>query len=182
MDAGGTRFLGETGDVLFDFAAGDHHEVGQLVDDHDDIGKVAVLQGIAVIDNKGDRIDGILVLFALLDNLFQLFDNFGVGERTKLLLLEQFSGQFLVVRIDIAHALVGEELVAALHLVYRPFQRQRGLLRLGYDRQQQVRNPFVHGELQHLGVDHDHAHILGGGGVEQGEDHRVDRDRFAGAG
>ena len=38
VNAGGARFLGQTGDELLDFFAGDHHQVGEFVDDDHDVG------------------------------------------------------------------------------------------------------------------------------------------------
>ena len=39
MDAGGARHLREALDRAFDVLAGDHHQVGHLVDDDDDVGQ-----------------------------------------------------------------------------------------------------------------------------------------------
>ena len=39
MDADGARHLRQPRDRLFDLVAGDHHQVGQLVDDDDDVGQ-----------------------------------------------------------------------------------------------------------------------------------------------
>ena len=77
---------------------------------------------------------------------------------------------------------VGSELVAALHLLDGPAQREVRLLRIGDHRQQQVRDALVDRELEHLRVDHDHPDVLGRRVVEQRGDHRVDRDRLARAG
>lgn len=38
VDAGGAGELRETGDVRLDLGGGDHHEVGEFVDDRDDVG------------------------------------------------------------------------------------------------------------------------------------------------
>jgi hypothetical protein len=39
VDAGGAGHLGEALDRALDLLAGDHHQVGHLVDDHDDVGQ-----------------------------------------------------------------------------------------------------------------------------------------------
>ena len=45
-----------------------------------------------------------------------------------------------------------------------------------------MRNALVHRQLEHLRIDQDQAHLARLGLVEQRQDHRVDRDRLAGAG
>ena len=84
-----------------------------------------------------------------------------------------------VVAGDVAHAGLGQELVPPLHLVDRPAQRQVRLLGIGHHRQQQVRDPLVDRQLQHLGVDHDEADLFGRRVVEDAGDHPVDRHRLA---
>ena len=37
MNAGGASELGEMGNTSLDFGLGDHHEIGQLVDEADDV-------------------------------------------------------------------------------------------------------------------------------------------------
>ena len=39
MDTGGSRELGKPGDAGFDLGRCDHHEVGELVDDRDNVGQ-----------------------------------------------------------------------------------------------------------------------------------------------
>ena len=74
------------------------------------------------------------------------------------------------------------ELVAPLHLGHAPAQGVGRLLHVGDHRRQQVRNALVHRKLQHLRIDHDHAHVLGRRLVDQAQHHGIDADRFAGAG
>ena len=87
-----------------------------------------------------------------------------------------------VVLLDVADAFGRERLVALLHLADGPAQRVRRLLRIDDDRRQQVRDVFVHPELEPLGVDHDQPHVVGRRAVEDAREHRVDADRLAGAG
>ena len=87
-----------------------------------------------------------------------------------------------VVLLDVADAFRRERLVALFHLANRPAQRVRGLLRIDHDRRQEMGNVLVHSELQALGVDHDQPHIVRRRAVEDAGQHRVDADRFAGAG
>ena len=87
-----------------------------------------------------------------------------------------------VVAVDVAHAELGHFLVALFHLAHGPFQRDHRLLRIGDDRREQMRNAVIDGELEHLGIDHDQAALVGLEAVDQAQDHGVDGDRFAGAG
>ena len=90
--------------------------------------------------------------------------------------------QLLVVGVDVAHPFAGHETVAPSHFLDRPFKRQGRLLGVGDHRQEQMGNPLVDGELEHLRIDHDDPYVAGSGRIEEGEDHGVDGDRFAGTG
>ena len=52
MDAGRARHLGEALDRAFDVLAGDHHQVGHLVDDDDDIGHRRQVHRLALLDRR----------------------------------------------------------------------------------------------------------------------------------
>ena len=91
-------------------------------------------------------------------------------------------GDLLVVADEVAHAELAHQLVAPLHLADAPVERVGGLLHVGDDRAQQVRDAFVDAHLEHLRVDQDQAHVARLGLVEQLQDHRVDADRLARAG
>ena len=84
--------------------------------------------------------------------------------------------------VDVPRAGVGEQLVAALHLVDRPAQRVRGLLHVGDDRQQHVRDAVERRELDHLRVDHQQAQLFGRALEQQRREHDVEADALAGAG
>ena len=101
--------------------------------------------------------------------------------RERLLLLDALA-HFLVVAGEVAHRDRRHELVAPLHLGHAPVERARGLPHVGDHRRQQVRDALVHRELEHLGIDHDHAHFGRCRLVEHRQDHRVDRHRLARAG
>jgi hypothetical protein len=66
----------------------------------------------------------------------------------------------------------GERLVALLHLADGPPQRVGGLLRDRRRRREQVRDLLVHPELEPLGVDHDHPHVVRRRAVEDARQHR----------
>src|ERR1019366_58970 len=91
-------------------------------------------------------------------------------------------GQRVVVAVDIAHAQLAHPEIPALHLLRRPQQRGRGLLRIDDDRNQQMRNVVVYRQFQHLGIDQNEAHIVGGRVEQNRRDHRVERNRLAGSG
>jgi hypothetical protein len=69
-----------------------------------------------------------------------------------------------------------------LHFRHRPAQRVGRMFHIGDDRRQQVRDAFVHRQLEHLRIDHDHAHVFGRGFVDEAQDHGIDADGFARAG
>ena len=57
MDAGGARHLRQALDRAFDVLAGDHHQIGHLVDDDDDIGQLLELDLLVLVD----RLAGLAV-------------------------------------------------------------------------------------------------------------------------
>ena len=84
--------------------------------------------------------------------------------------------------VDVAHADLRHLAVAVLHLAHGPFQRDDGLLRIGDDGRQQMRDAVIDGQFEHLRVDHDQPAFLRRHAVEQRQDHGVDGDRLARAG
>ena len=84
--------------------------------------------------------------------------------------------------LDVAHTGRRQLLVALFHLLHGPAQRVDGLLRIDDDRRHQMRDVFVHPELDALRVDHDEPHFFRRRAEQNARQHRVDRDRFAGAG
>ena len=146
MHAGGTCKLCDTTDGVLDLLARNHHEVGELIDDDDDLRqllRLLILRNLRIIPHGHD---------------------------------------LLVVALEITGAALGELLIAIRHLGDRPVQRGGCLLRIGYDRNQQVRDAVVDGELHDLRIDHDHADILRLILEEEGHDQGVDADRLTGAG
>ena len=80
---------------------------------------------------------------------------------------------------DVADAELRHFLVAVLHFADRPFQRDDGLLRVGHDRSQQMRNAVIDRQFKHFRIDHDEAALLRLEPVEQRQDHGVDGNRLA---
>ncbi len=164
VDARGARLLRQARDQLLDLLADDHHQVGELVDDHDDVRQRLEIENLPLVDGRivggARRHQRIADRLAGVDRLLHLAVEAG----------------------DVAHAERRHELVAPLHLGDAPAQRVGRLLHVGDDRREQVRDALVDRELEHLRVDHDQAHVLGGGLVEQRQHHRVDCHRLARAG
>ncbi len=121
MHAGRARLLREARDQFLDLLADDHHHVGEFVDDDDDVrqrlqrlrGQVR-LRGIRTEQRIEQRLAGVVGVLHL-----------------------------LVEAGEIAHADRGHDLVAPLHLGDAPAQRVGGLLHVGDDRREQVRNALI---------------------------------------
>ncbi len=90
-------------------------------------------------------------------------------------------GDLAVVARQVADAESGHQGVAALHLRDAPAQRVRGLLHVGDDRREEMRDTFVDRELEHLRVDHDQPDVLGRGLVQEAQHHRVQAHGLTGA-
>ena len=103
-----------------------------------------------------------------------------LGEQIARLFLQL--ADLLVELVDVAHAVFGQQAQAALHFEHGVAQRVGGLLGIGDDGREQVRNALVHAQFDALGVHHDHAHFVGRGLVEDRHDHGVDHDALARAG
>ncbi len=143
MDAGGARLLGDPHDRVLDVAGRGHHQVGELVDDGQDV-RIRLVDAFAA-ERGGDV------------------------SRPDL----------RVEVVDVAHPRGLHVLVALLHLLDEPGECGGGLLRLRDDRRDEVRDPLVRGELDHLRVDQDHPHLLRRRAAEQRHEHRVDEARLA---
>ena len=143
MNADCARHLGEAGDGFFDVSAVEHHEVGELVDDDDDVGQRLLVD---IVEE---------VFGAVFEELVEL--------------------------IDVADVVGGEEFEAALHLADGVAESVGGELGFGDDGREEVRDALVHAEFDALGIDEDHADLFGGGLEQDGHDHGVDGDGFAGA-
>ena len=85
----------------------------------------------------------------------------------------------LVVAGDVAHPVLGQQVVAALHLLDRPGQRVGRLLGVDDHRGEQVRQAVVLAQLDALGVDQDQLDLVRGVAHEDRRDERVDARRLA---
>ena len=116
VDAGGAGHLRQALDGALDLLAGDHHQVGHLVDDDDDVGHRREVHLLLLVE----RLAGFLVEAGLHGAQYRLALGAGLGGAD-------------IVAVDVAHAELRHLPVALLHLAHRPFQRQNGLLRVGDD-------------------------------------------------
>ena len=87
--------------------------------------------------------------------------------------------EVVVVGLDVADLLLGEDLVALLHQADGVAQRVGRLLRVADHRRDQVRDAVVHRQLDHLRVDHDELHLVGARREEDRADQRVDHHALA---
>ena len=178
MDAGGAGHLGDAGNGHFDVGGCDEHEVGQFVNNNDDVAQVV-----------GD--DDFLV--ARHHNLLVQFHSEAVGADLDLFAFgseRQFEvcgwGGFIlgpfIEGADVADADFGEDLVALLHFIDDPAEREDDLFGVGDDRDDQMGEGVVLLEFDDFGVNHDKAQFVRGEAIEEGRDDGVDANRFAGAG
>ncbi len=154
VDADRARHLREARDRGLDLGRGDHHQVGQLVDDDHVVGQRLEVLALELALALGER---------------QPVAGFRVLDRA-------------VVEVDRADVDLGEQPVAALHLGHRPAQRVGRLLRLDHHLGLQVRDVGVGAELDPLGVDEDELHLVAAGLVEDRGDQALQADRLARAG
>ena len=96
--------------------------------------------------------------------------------------LHQFFFAQLVVDADVPHAGPGQQRVTLFHLLDGPGQDRLGLAHVGHHRVHQVRQPLVGAQLDHLGVDHQHADFVGPPGHQHRDDDRVQAHALARAG
>ena len=75
-----------------------------------------------------------------------------------------------------------KNLVALLHFVHDPAQREDDFLRIGHDRNDEMRQRVVLLQLDHLRIDHHEPELVGRKAIEQRRDDRIDANGFAGAG
>ena len=62
--------------------------------------------------------------------------------------------------VEIAAAFLGENLIALLHLIHHPAQREKRLLGIGDDGQREVRQIVIALHFHDLGIDHDEAQFI----------------------
>ena len=144
MNASGTCELRDTGDAGLDIGWRDHHQVGELVDDADDVRQLFLRHLKSIIIARYFHVTHGSALFRSHIGIH------GLGLGLLFLVLHQLS----VEACDIADIGLGKDLVAVLHLGNQPLQRARHLLGLGHHRDQHVRQRIIHLHFDHLRIDH----------------------------
>ena len=130
MDPDSARHLCESRNRFFNVLPVEHHQVGEFVEDDDDVWKRLVL---AVLVKQTRRV---------------------------------FCKE-LVVLIDVADALLGQQLQATLHLTHGVAQRDGSKLRLSNDRRVKMWNAIVVSEFDSLGIHENQTHLIGSGLEQQ---------------
>ena len=75
-----------------------------------------------------------------------------------------------VVGVEVSHADLREGAVALEHFHHGPLQGAGRLLRVGDDRDVEMRNAVVDTEFHHLRIDHDELHLIRARLIEQAQD------------
>ncbi len=160
VDTGGAGFGGEEGDGVFDFGGGDLHEVGELVDDDDDVGK-AIGEDFLVGGKRGSGF-GFIAIFEAWGEVegFDSFGNKGAGVEAD----------------DIADGSFGHVAVAFFHFVDDPAEGEEDFFGFGDDGDDEVGESVIDLEFDDFGVDEDEAEIVGAEAVEEAEEEGVDAD------
>jgi hypothetical protein len=149
----------------FDVLARNHHQVGHLVDDDDDIGQRIEIELLVLVNR--------LASFAIVAGVDRAVEFFAFASRF---------GQTRIVAVDVAHAELRHLLVALFHFAHCPFERHHRFFRIGDHWREQMRDAVVDRQFEHFWIDHDQPALLRAQPINQAQDHGVDGDRFAGAG
>ena len=126
MNTRRTRQLRNTNNRFFHVTRSDHHQVGELVNNHQQV-RVLVHRALTT---------GIGLNLSLTHRLIEI--------------------------VHVLIAVMGEVIVAGVHLTNHPLKSLSCLLRVRNDGRNQVRNALVGGELHTLRVDHHQAHLVRG--------------------
>ncbi len=117
MNTRGPRHLRQALDTGFDFLASDHHQVGHLVHDNDNIGQCFGGEFFGLENGFA----GIVVK----SSLYGSTEHFALGER--------FFHTPVKAR-NISHAHFGHLAIAVFHFANDPFEGNDGLLGIGHHR------------------------------------------------
>ena len=152
MDSRCTRLLGKSCDQLLDLLPGNHHQIGQFVDDN---------------DNMRHRNQRFRRLRRQREGICQLLPGLlGILDA-------------VIKAGDIAHTHRRHQLVTLLHLGHTPVKRVGGVLHVNNHWRQQMRNAFIDRQLKHFRINENQPDLIGFRLVEQRKNHRVDADRLS---
>ena len=152
MDADRPGHLCQATDGVLDVACGHHHQVGQLVDDHEDERQAPIGDRLPVLVCQPQR-------------------------RPQVSAVERG-----VVPTDVAEAEGRQDGVPPFHLPYCPVESVGRLLRVGHRGGEQVRHALVLPHLDPLRIDQDHPHLVRGGTHQDRGDEGIDARGLAGPG
>jgi hypothetical protein len=140
------------------------HEVGELIDDHDDVGQ-AIRKRFFGGDGRGRS--GISV--------------FHLGSEVKFLdpMGNTDAG---IKRRDVTNACLGHVPVSLFHFNSDPSQREKNFFGLCDNGNDEVGKAIVDLEFDDLGVDQNKTEIVGAETVEKAQEEGINTDRFARAG
>ena len=164
VDASGACELGNARDAGLNICGCNHHQIGQLIDNADDIRQLFTwdLKGIII---AGD--------FDLLESV-PLFGTHVRLHRFRLSLLRFIFQELGIKACNIAHVRLSKNLVAMLHLGDQPFEGSRHFLGLGHHGDEHVRQRVIHLHFHYLWVDHNEAKVLGPGVVKERRNNGID--------
>ena len=154
MNSDRARLLRKHRNRCLDFTLHRHHQIGHLVDDHNDVRQNAAF--VCVHFERDFRI-------------------------TRLLQSRPFLHATIEV-LHISAAVRGQQCVAILHLEHRPLEHRRRIAIVGDHFVSQVRQRVVHREFDHLRIDHQESQRRRCMPVNQRRDDGVHAHRFPGSG
>ena len=157
------RHLRKALDTAFNIFFGNHHQVGHLVDNYDDIG-------------HGFKFERFRFIFGLTRFfIVTRHDCLGHGLAAGFIFRD-----FLIEARHITDIHLGHFTVAIFHFPHGPFQGHHSLFRLCHHRGEQMRAAIIDRELKHFRVNHDELTLLWRERVHQAENHGVDANRLTG--
>jgi hypothetical protein len=139
------------------------HQVGEFVNDDDDVGKFFGNDNVFVArhDDLLVHFDGKTVRARLDFFLFRHERQFRFGQWREFVLRAFVEG------LDVADVDARENLVALFHFIHDPAQGEENFFRVGDDRHDQVRQRIVLLQLDDLRVNHHEPELVGRKAVEQ---------------
>ncbi len=150
VDTCGARHLRQTLHGTFNILASNHHQVSHFVDDNHDVWHWRQIEFFLNV--------GGFTCFLVKARLHRAHHGFAFALGGSCTLIEA---------LDVAHAKTCHLTIAVFHLAHGPFKSHNGLLRIGNNRRQQMRNAIIDGEFQHLWIDHDQTAFFRLEAVEQ---------------
>jgi hypothetical protein len=164
VDPRSTSFGREESDGVLNFGGSDLHEVGELIDDHNDVGQ-AIRKRFFGGDGRGRS--GISV--------------FHLGSEVKFLdpMGHTDAG---IKRGDIANACLSHVPVPLFHFNSDPSECEKNFFRLCDNGNDEVGKAIVDLEFDDLGVDQNKTEIVWAETIEKAQEESINTDRFARAG